>query len=113
MSHDVISEWHKIKFVNGQTGWLLHCELQQPGCCQGQPQQQDLAETRVEVLVQTLQNPAAVVLMGLVLSQVSGRTLLCRCWEKKVLLTAVLCVSLHHQLEKIFHCDLPTELHVD
>ena len=60
---------------------------------QGQPQQQDLVKTRVEVLVQTLQGPAAVVLVGLGLSQVSGRTLLCQCVEKKVLLTAVLCVN--------------------
>ena len=42
----------------------------------------------------TLLNPAAVVLVGLRLLQVSGRTLLCQCWEKKVLLPTVLCVGL-------------------
>ena len=42
-------------------------------------------ETRADVvLVQTLQGPAAVVLVGLGLPQVSGRTLLCQCWERKV-----------------------------
>ena len=64
---------------------------------EGQTQQQDLVETRAEVVLdQTLQGPAAVVLVGLGLPQVSGRTLLCQCWAKKVSLTTILCVSLCH-----------------
>ena len=70
-----------------------------------------LVEMRAEVvLVQTLQGLAVVTLVGLGLPQVSGRTLLCQCWEEKVLLTAIPCMSLHQQLEKFLR-DLPTELH--
>ena len=50
--------------------------------------------------------------IGLELSQVLGRTLLCQCWEKKMPLTTMLCAILRHQLEKIFLCDLMSELHV-